>query len=132
MAAAIGWYGPLIDLCKASSNVGGYVQILVYVHKSTPIQYKILRNGVEVVRTDILVGDDTRTYFPVTIWQKQMGSKIVAGHVILLQNIDQFIEEFSAGIATKDKLRKVQKWVRRAGLIRGSEREKPRSKLEGT
>ncbi|XP_022885835.1 uncharacterized protein LOC111402035 isoform X2 [Olea europaea var. sylvestris] len=154
MAAAIGWYGPLIDLCKASSNVGGYVQILVYVHKSTPIQYKILRNGGEVVRTDILVGDDTRAYFPVTIWQKQTGSKIVAGHVILLQNvriarfgdafeartlpcsslqcllnpsdilaskgIDQLIEECSAGIATKDKLRKVLEWVRRTGLIHGS------------
>ncbi|KAL2520038.1 uncharacterized protein Fot_23961 [Forsythia ovata] len=154
MAAAIGWYGPLIDLCKASSHVGGYVQILVYVHKSTPIQYKILRRGGEVVRTDILVGDDTRAYFPVTIWQKQMGSKIVAGHVILLQNvriarfgdafeartlpcsslqcllkpsdilaskgINQLIDECRAGIATKDKHRKVMEWVLRAGLIHAS------------
>ncbi|KAI3464488.1 hypothetical protein Pfo_021151 [Paulownia fortunei] len=87
MAAAIGWYGPLIDLCKASSHIGDYVQLLVFVHKSTPIQYKITRNGGEVVRMDILVGDETRSYFPVTIWQKQMGSQVLAGHVFLLQNL---------------------------------------------
>ncbi|KAL8485562.1 hypothetical protein ACS0TY_027742 [Phlomoides rotata] len=87
MAAVIGWYGPLIDLCKASSYIGDYVQLLVFVHKSTPIQYKIARNGGEVVRMDILVGDETRSYFPVTIWQKQLGSLILAGHVFLLQNL---------------------------------------------
>ncbi|KAL6492868.1 hypothetical protein OROGR_032627 [Orobanche gracilis] len=88
MAAAIGWYGPLVDLSKASSYIGGYVQLLVYVHRSTPVQYKISRNGGEVVRMDILVGDETRSYFPVTIWQKQMGSQVSAGHVYLLQNLE--------------------------------------------
>ncbi|KAL6515563.1 hypothetical protein OROHE_018597 [Orobanche hederae] len=87
MAAAIGWYGPLIDLSKASSYIGDYVQLLVYVHRSTPVQYKISRNGGDVVRMDILVGDETRSYFPVTIWQKQMGSQVSAGHVYLLQNL---------------------------------------------
>ncbi|XP_073043689.1 uncharacterized protein [Primulina eburnea] len=87
MAATIGWYGPLIDLRKASSHIGDYVQLLVFIHKSTPIQYKISRNGGEVVRLDILVGDETRTYFPVTIWQQQMASKVVAGNVCLLQNV---------------------------------------------
>ncbi|KAL3839992.1 hypothetical protein ACJIZ3_024583 [Penstemon smallii] len=87
MAAVIGWYGPLIDLCKASSHIGDYVQLLVFVHKITPIQYKIARNGGEVVRMDILVGDETRSYFPVTVWQKQIGSQVLAGHVILLQNL---------------------------------------------
>ncbi|KAL3638806.1 hypothetical protein CASFOL_016713 [Castilleja foliolosa] len=87
MAATIGWYGPLIDLCKTSSYIGDYVQLLVFVHRSTPVQYKISRNGGEVVRMDILVGDETRSYFPVTIWQKQMGSQILAGHVFLLQNL---------------------------------------------
>ncbi|KAL8059685.1 hypothetical protein ABFX02_03G103100 [Erythranthe guttata] len=86
MAAAIGWYGPLIDLSKASSYIGDYVQLLVFVHKSTPIQYKIGRNG-ELVRMDILVGDETRSYFPITIWQKQMGSQVLSGHVFLLQNL---------------------------------------------
>lgn len=38
MATAIGWYGPLIDLCKASSYVGDYVQLVVFVHQFTPIQ----------------------------------------------------------------------------------------------
>ncbi|KAH6799963.1 hypothetical protein C2S52_000427 [Perilla frutescens var. hirtella] len=87
MAAAIGWYGPLIDLCKASSYIGDYVQILVFVHKFTPIQYKITGNGGEVVRMDVMVGDDTRSYFPVTIWQKQMRSQIAVGHVFLLQSM---------------------------------------------
>ena len=36
--AGMGWYGPLIDLSRASSHVGDYVQLLVFVHKSTPIQ----------------------------------------------------------------------------------------------
>lgn len=87
MAAATGWYGPLIDLCEASSYTGDYVQLLVFVHKFTPIQYKIGGNRGEVVRMDVLVGDETRSYFPVTIWQKQMRSQISAGHVFLLQNL---------------------------------------------
>lgn len=38
MAAIIGWYGPLIDLCKASSYTGDFVQIVAFVHQFTPIQ----------------------------------------------------------------------------------------------
>ncbi|KAA8546382.1 hypothetical protein F0562_002879 [Nyssa sinensis] len=83
--AAIGWYGPLIDLSRASSHMGDYVQLIVFVHRSTPIQYKLSK--CEVVRTDIQVGDDTRPFFPVSIWQKQMGSLASAGDVILLQNV---------------------------------------------
>ncbi|KAK1405017.1 Nucleic acid-binding [Heracleum sosnowskyi] len=86
MASAIGWYGPLIDLCNASSHVAEFVQFLVFVHKSTPLQYKLLQGG-EVVRTDIQVGDDTRRFFSISIWQKKMGSEIVAGSVGLLQNV---------------------------------------------
>lgn len=52
-------------------------------------QYKIAGNG-ELVRMDILVGDETRSYFPVTIWQKQMGSQVFANHVYLLQSIYNF------------------------------------------
>ncbi|XP_047977188.1 uncharacterized protein LOC125219291 isoform X1 [Salvia hispanica] len=87
MATAIGWYGPLIDLCKASSYVGDYVQLVVFVHQFTPIQYKIGGNGGEVVRMDVLVGDETRSYFPVTIWQKHMRSQISVGRVFLLRNL---------------------------------------------
>ncbi|XP_063941749.1 uncharacterized protein LOC108203509 isoform X1 [Daucus carota subsp. sativus] len=86
MAAVIGWYGPLIDLCNAPFHVGEYVQLLVFVHKSTPLQYKLLQGG-EVVRTDIQVGDDTRRFFSISVWQKNMGSTIVAGSVGLLQNV---------------------------------------------
>ncbi|PIN24770.1 hypothetical protein CDL12_02494 [Handroanthus impetiginosus] len=118
MAAAIGWYGLLIDLSKASSYVGDYVQLLVFVHKPTPVQYKIARNGGEV----------------------QMGSQVLAGHVFLLQNLkisrfedavearalhcsslqcllypidfasskclDELIAECCKGITAKDKLQK--------------------------
>lgn len=51
------------------------------------VQYKIGGSGGEVVRMDVLVGDETRSYFPVTIWQKQMRSQISVGHVFLLQSM---------------------------------------------
>ncbi|KAK6114857.1 hypothetical protein DH2020_007126 [Rehmannia glutinosa] len=117
MAATIGWYGPLIDLCKASSYIGDYVQLLVFVHRITPVQYKIARNGGEVVRMDILVGDETRSYFPVTIWQKQIGSQVLAGHVFLLQSLDEVIGECRVGVTVKDKLQKVVGWLQRARLV---------------
>ncbi|XP_059631855.1 uncharacterized protein LOC132274560 [Cornus florida] len=146
--AAIGWYGPLIDLSKASSHIGDYVQLLVFVHRSTPIQYKV-PNGREVIRTDIQVGDDTRPFFPVSIWQKQMRSMASAGDIILLQNVrisrfgdiveartvqhsslqclvrssemlvtkdaDDAVRDCRIGITTMGKLKKVIKWVQRAG-----------------
>nr|GMD74547.1 uncharacterized protein LOC109177450 isoform X1 [Ipomoea batatas] len=87
--AAIVKYGPIIDLSDASAYIDAYVQLLVFVHRSTPIQYKILMKsgGREVIRTDVLVGDDKRTYFPVSIWHKQIASQIVSGTVVLLQNV---------------------------------------------
>ncbi|KAI3685509.1 hypothetical protein L6452_34757 [Arctium lappa] len=84
--ATIGWYGPLIDLSEASSHCGHFVQLLALVHKTIPIQYKTSGGG-KVIRTDIQVGDDTRPYFPVSIWQKHMGSMLTAGNIILLQNV---------------------------------------------
>ncbi|KAI8531297.1 hypothetical protein RHMOL_Rhmol11G0125400 [Rhododendron molle] len=87
MAGAIGWYGPLIDLSKAASHVGDYVQLIVFVHRCTPVQYKTAKGGREVIRTDIQVGDDTRRFFNVSIWQKQMGSMAVAGDIVLLHNV---------------------------------------------
>lgn len=84
--AAIGWYGPLIDLSEAASHSGHFVQLLVLVHKTIPIQYKTSGGG-KVIRTDIQVGDDTRPYFPVSIWQKNMETMLKAGNIILLQNV---------------------------------------------
>ncbi|KAH7567895.1 hypothetical protein ACOSP7_009870 [Xanthoceras sorbifolium] len=86
MTSAIGWYGPLIDLSRAASHVGDLVQLIVFVHRSTPFQYKLSKGG-EAVRTDIHVGDDTRPFFCVSLWQKQMGLTAIAGDVILLQNV---------------------------------------------
>ncbi|KAI9097471.1 hypothetical protein K1719_025242 [Acacia pycnantha] len=147
MASALGWYGPLIDLSRASSHIGDFVQLLLFVHRSTPLQCKSSK-GRYLIRTDIQVGDDTRPYFGVSVWQKSMGSMISVGDVILLQNvkivkfgdiveartvqwssllclihrykllISKDIEELVAGcrvgITTKDKLRKVIKWVQKS------------------
>ncbi|XP_050211326.1 uncharacterized protein LOC126661516 [Mercurialis annua] len=86
MTSAIGWYGPLIDLSKASAHIGDLVQLLVFIHRCTPLQYKLSKRG-EVLRTDIQVGDDTLPYFSVSLWQKQMSSLAVTGDVVLLQNV---------------------------------------------
>ncbi|PQQ08008.1 uncharacterized protein Pyn_30882 [Prunus yedoensis var. nudiflora] len=86
MASVIGWYGPLIDLSKAALHVGDYVQLVVFVQRTTPLQYKLSKGG-EVIRTDIQVGDETRPFFSVSLWQKPMASTAVAGDVVLLQNV---------------------------------------------
>ncbi|CAL0317911.1 unnamed protein product [Lupinus luteus] len=85
MASAFGWYGPLIDLHSASSHIGDFVQLLVFVHRSFLVQCKSSKGG-HVMRTDIQVGDETTPYFGVSLWQKDMASKIAAGDVVLLQN----------------------------------------------
>lgn len=59
------------------------------------LQYK-LSTGGEVIRTDIQVGDDTLPFFSVSLWQKQLAAKAVAGDVILLQS-----KLFSAAIHDK-------------------------------
>ncbi|KAG9451019.1 hypothetical protein H6P81_010984 [Aristolochia fimbriata] len=84
---AFGWYGPLIDLADAASHVGSYVQLLVFVRASRPVQRFKASNGGELVRTDVHVGDDTRSYFSICVWQKQMGEVIFAGDVVLIQNV---------------------------------------------
>ncbi|XVE55375.1 hypothetical protein DITRI_Ditri03aG0153600 [Diplodiscus trichospermus] len=80
------WYGPLIDLSKASHHVGHFVQLLVFVHRSTPVQYKLSKGG-EIIKTDIQVGDDTLPFFSVSLWKKEMRSSVVSGDVVLLQNV---------------------------------------------
>ncbi|XP_019459349.1 PREDICTED: uncharacterized protein LOC109359223 [Lupinus angustifolius] len=85
MASAFGWYGPLIDLHSASSLIGDFVQLLVFVHRSFLVQCKSSKGG-HIMRTDIQVGDETTPYFGVSLWQKDMASKIAAGDVVLLQN----------------------------------------------
>ncbi|KAK9061703.1 hypothetical protein SSX86_018886 [Deinandra increscens subsp. villosa] len=84
--ATIGWYGPLVDLSEASSHSGHFVQLLVLVHKTLPVEYKTSGGG-KVIRTDIQVGDDTRSYFPVFVWGKPMDSVLKPGNIVLLQNV---------------------------------------------
>ncbi|KDO80725.1 hypothetical protein CISIN_1g038805mg [Citrus sinensis] len=75
MTSTIGWYGPLIDLSQAASHVGDFVvQLIVFVHCSTPVQ----------VWT---VGDETLPFFSVSLWQKLLRRQCVAfaGDVVLLQ-----------------------------------------------
>ncbi|XP_071716939.1 uncharacterized protein [Rutidosis leptorrhynchoides] len=149
--ATIGWYGPLINLSEASSHIGHFVQLLVFIHKTIPVQYKSSGGG-KVIRTDIHVGDDTRRYFTVSIWQKNMESNLTAGSIVLLQNVkvtqfgdvveaktvqqssiqclvdtyesirsegenNSMLKACHAGIATKEKLKKVIAWVLRVEPI---------------
>lgn len=39
--SGIGWFGPQIDLSDAPSHVGDFVQLLVFVHRSVPLQVSI-------------------------------------------------------------------------------------------
>ncbi|KAI7750160.1 hypothetical protein M8C21_003119, partial [Ambrosia artemisiifolia] len=114
--AAIGWYGPLINLSDASSHIGHFVQLLVLVHKSLPVQYKTSGGG-RVIRTDVQVGDDTRPYFAVSIWNKHMESVLKAGNVVLLQSADNLMKVQHIGIASKEKFKKVIAWVLRVEPI---------------
>lgn len=84
--AGMGWLGPLIDLSAAASHGGDFVQLLVVVHRSNPVQYKLAKGGT-VIRADIHVGDDTRPFFCVSLWNKHLASSVSAGHIILLQNV---------------------------------------------
>ncbi|KAI4320521.1 hypothetical protein MLD38_033992 [Melastoma candidum] len=98
MTSAIGWYGPLIDLSDAPANVGCFVQLVVAVHRFTPVQYKS-PNGGDVIRMDFRVGDDTRPQFFVSIWQKHLMSSAAPGDVILLQNVK--IVKFGHGVEAR-------------------------------
>ncbi|CAL1389643.1 unnamed protein product [Linum trigynum] len=86
MTSVIGWYGPQVDLCRVASHVGDFVQLVVFVHRCTPVQYKLPKGG-ETVRTDIQVGDETHPFFVVSLWQKQTRNVAAAGDVVLLQNM---------------------------------------------
>ena len=51
-------------------------------------QYKLSKGGGggdQVIRTEIQVGDNTRPFFPVSLWHKQMQLS-TPGDVILLQS----------------------------------------------
>ncbi|KAJ0984506.1 hypothetical protein J5N97_002862 [Dioscorea zingiberensis] len=85
--AAIGWYGPLIDLSEAASHLDDFVQLLVFVHRSQAIQKSNGSSKGKLLKFDIQVGDNTRSYFPVSVWQKHLWSTIVAGDIIFLQNV---------------------------------------------
>ncbi|KAL5078679.1 hypothetical protein RYX36_007100 [Vicia faba] len=102
MASPFGWYGPLIDLCNASHHIGEFVQLLVFVHRCFPVQYKSSKSGKDLTRLDIQVGDDTAPYFGVSLWQSQMGSMVSAGDVVLLQNF--MITKFGGVLEAKTVL----------------------------
>ncbi|XP_042392276.1 uncharacterized protein LOC121983422 isoform X2 [Zingiber officinale] len=87
--AAIGWYGPLIDLSRVVSHVDDLVQLLVFVRDSQPVvlQKSNTSNGGTLLKTKLQVSDDTRSIFSVSLWPKHMGSVIAAGDVVLLQKI---------------------------------------------
>ncbi|CAO2826320.1 unnamed protein product [Amaranthus hypochondriacus] len=82
----MGWYGPLVDLSAATFHVGDFVQLLVFVHRSTPLQYKLSKGG-EVMRTDIDVGDETRPFFSISLWNNHLASCVSAGDILFFRNV---------------------------------------------
>ncbi|XP_020270378.1 uncharacterized protein LOC109845531 isoform X3 [Asparagus officinalis] len=115
-SAITGWYGPLIDLCNASAHVDDFVQLLVFVRSSQPQPRPLKRddasnNGGTLLKTNIQVGDDTMSYFSVSVWQKYMGSMVVAGDIILLQTIDELVTHGQLGERARAKLERVVNWV---------------------
>ncbi|KAK7301319.1 hypothetical protein RJT34_12180 [Clitoria ternatea] len=145
MGSAFGWYGPLIDLSKASSHIGDFVQLLVFVHRPFPLH---ISHSPKRTPTHIRVGDDTTPYFNVSLWQKHMPSMLSPGDVVLLLNfkiakyggiveartvqwssllrlvhpydsliskaVEELITGCRVGMTTKDKLRRVVKWVQQS------------------
>ncbi|ONM17049.1 hypothetical protein ZEAMMB73_Zm00001d003495 [Zea mays] len=96
MAAVVSWYGPLIDLSAAASHVGGFVQLLAVVRRLLPHQEQNAATGRTYQRTIAEVGDDTRSSFSVSLWSSKHNSTIIAGDVLLLQNIK--IVQFRNGL----------------------------------
>uniref|UniRef100_A0ACD5V858 Uncharacterized protein n=1 Tax=Avena sativa TaxID=4498 RepID=A0ACD5V858_AVESA len=96
MAAVVSWYGPLIDLSAAAGHLGGLVQLLASVRRVLPHQEQNTATGRTYQRIILEVGDDTRSSFSVSLWSNGTSSAIVAGDVLLLQNIK--IVEFRNGL----------------------------------
>ncbi|KAM0822142.1 hypothetical protein ACQ4PT_071697 [Festuca glaucescens] len=96
MAAVVSWYGPLIDLSAAAGHVGGLVQLLASVRRVLPHQEQNATTGRTYERIILEVGDDTRSSFSVSLWSNSTSSTIVAGDVLMLQNIK--IVEFRNGL----------------------------------
>uniref|UniRef100_A0A453C397 OB domain-containing protein n=2 Tax=Aegilops tauschii subsp. strangulata TaxID=200361 RepID=A0A453C397_AEGTS len=96
MAAVVSWYGPLIDLSAAAGHVGGFVQLLASVRRVLPHQEQNAATGRTYHRVILEVGDDTRSSFSVSLWSNTTSSTIIAGDVLLLQNIK--IVEFRNGL----------------------------------
>ncbi|CAL5031745.1 unnamed protein product [Urochloa decumbens] len=96
MAAVVSWYGPLIDLSAAASHVGGFVQLLAAVRRVLPHQEQNAATGRTYQKTIVEVGDDSRSSFCVSLWSSKQSSDIIAGDVLLMQNIK--IVEFRNGL----------------------------------
>ncbi|CAO2035260.1 unnamed protein product [Urochloa humidicola] len=96
MAALVSWYGPLIDLSAAASHVDGFVQLLVAVRRVIPHQEQNAATGRTYQKTIVEVGDDSRSSFCVSLWSSKQSSDIIAGDVLLMQNIK--IVEFRSGL----------------------------------
>jgi len=96
MAAAVSWYGPLIDLSAAAGHVGGFVQLLAAVRRVLPHQELNAATGRTYQKTIVEVGDDSRSSFCVSLWSSKQSSGIIAGDILLMQNIK--IVEFRNGL----------------------------------
>ncbi|XP_010680620.2 uncharacterized protein LOC104895466 isoform X1 [Beta vulgaris subsp. vulgaris] len=99
----IGSHGPLIELSAACCHVGELVQLIVFVHCSTPVQGKSSVNSksCKVVRTDLKVGDESRPYFFISLWNSHIpkASSVSAGDFLFLRNVQ--VMEFRAMVEAR-------------------------------
>ncbi|KAJ7555959.1 hypothetical protein O6H91_05G062900 [Diphasiastrum complanatum] len=118
MAAALKglWYGPLVELADAAAHVGDYVQLVVFVLQYNHSQIiKNIRN-VPVNKATMLVGDRTRIYFKVVLWQVHASTNICAGDIVFLQNMK--VREYRGQIeALTVQHSTVKTLVQRAALL---------------
>uniref|UniRef100_K3Y7V9 Uncharacterized protein n=1 Tax=Setaria italica TaxID=4555 RepID=K3Y7V9_SETIT len=128
MAAVVSWYGPLIDLSAAASHVGGFVQLLAAVRRVLPHQEQNAATGRTYQKTIVEVGDDSRSSFCVSMWSSKQSSDIIAGDVLLMQNIK--IVEFRNGLEGRaSQISAVQVLLNSKDLMNPEVGDVPKAKL---
>eukprot|EP00271_Cylindrocystis_brebissonii_P007255 TRINITY_DN2056_c0_g4_i2.p2 TRINITY_DN2056_c0_g4~~TRINITY_DN2056_c0_g4_i2.p2 ORF type:complete len:118 (-),score=5.99 TRINITY_DN2056_c0_g4_i2:321-674(-) len=64
------WLGPLIDLRTMGDQGRGYAQLVGLVQQAIPAQAFTTAKGKTLVKASVKVGDESRSYFDVTLWKR--------------------------------------------------------------
>eukprot|EP00271_Cylindrocystis_brebissonii_P007254 TRINITY_DN2056_c0_g4_i1.p1 TRINITY_DN2056_c0_g4~~TRINITY_DN2056_c0_g4_i1.p1 ORF type:complete len:154 (-),score=24.38 TRINITY_DN2056_c0_g4_i1:293-754(-) len=66
------WLGPLIDLRTMGDQGRGYAQLVGLVQQAIPAQAFTTAKGKTLVKASVKVGDESRSYFDVTLWKRNV------------------------------------------------------------